>query len=172
MSKVFILTLSLNPELQNELNLWRARYFPPERNFLDAHVTLFHALPEIEWARFNADVEQVTRKTPRFKVRVAEPYSLGRGVGVKVEAKDIGVIHQRLQNLWQDFLRPQDLQKRRAHCTLQNKVEPAHARASRAEIGAAWTNLEGEARALDLWEYLNGPWRFCARYDLRVSRGD
>ena len=40
-----IVTLELNPALHAELTRCRTRLFPPERNYLDAHVTLFHALP-------------------------------------------------------------------------------------------------------------------------------
>ena len=44
-SSVLILTLIIDGEAQNFFNILRQRYFPAERNYLDAHLTLFHNLP-------------------------------------------------------------------------------------------------------------------------------
>jgi len=41
-----ILTLKLDEESQAFFDKQRALYFPPERNFLKAHLTLFHQLPD------------------------------------------------------------------------------------------------------------------------------
>src|SRR3954447_20532670 len=40
-----ILTLGLDPETQAWLESMRRAHFPPARNLVPAHVTLFHALP-------------------------------------------------------------------------------------------------------------------------------
>ena len=40
-----ILTAELPPELHRRYTDLRTRHFPPERNYLEAHVTLFHAIP-------------------------------------------------------------------------------------------------------------------------------
>lgn len=40
-----VLTLKLDQTTFDLFNELRQQHFPPERNFLPAHVTLFHALP-------------------------------------------------------------------------------------------------------------------------------
>lgn len=40
-----IVTLALDEQAQARFDALRSRHFPPDRNVLDAHVTLFHALP-------------------------------------------------------------------------------------------------------------------------------
>lgn len=40
-----VLTLILDAHTQHALNALRTKYFPPSRNHLGAHVTLFHAIP-------------------------------------------------------------------------------------------------------------------------------
>ena len=40
-----ILTAELPPDLHRWATELRRAHFPPERNLLEAHVTLFHALP-------------------------------------------------------------------------------------------------------------------------------
>ena len=52
-----ILTAQLPPDLHSWATRLRDEHFPPERNYLEAHVTLFHALPgqcEDEARRFLA----------------------------------------------------------------------------------------------------------------------
>ena len=159
MSRVFILTLHLERELQSRLNELRDRYFPPSLNYLQAHVTLFHALEDEHAQVWRDDLKASAEQTSIFAVRVETPYSLGRGVGLRINAPEIGALHKNLQIKWQGFLRPQDLQKRHAHCTVQNKVDPQRARETLAELSATWTPMTGHALGLELHEYLGGPWR-------------
>mgnify|MGYP004351873915 CR=1 FL=1 len=42
-----ILTAQLPADLHRWATALRTEHFPPERNYLEAHVTLFHALPEM-----------------------------------------------------------------------------------------------------------------------------
>ena len=43
-----ILSAVLDAPVQERLDALRRAHFPPERNHLDAHVTLFHHLPGAE----------------------------------------------------------------------------------------------------------------------------
>ena len=55
----------------------RDAHFPPERNFLAAHVTLFHHLPGPEHAAIAAALAAVCAEWTPFPVRVARLQSLG-----------------------------------------------------------------------------------------------
>lgn len=41
-----ILTLHLDPTAQSRFEALRQRHYPPERNQIPAHLTLFHTLPD------------------------------------------------------------------------------------------------------------------------------
>ena len=155
----FILTLKISDADHVALTGLRREYFPPERNFLEAHVTLFHKLPGDLRERWFADLETVGRLASAFRVHFGEPYTLGRGFALRVESPPLAALRGQLVKSWFDFLSPQDRQKFNPHCTIQNKVEPAQAKADLESFRAGWRPLESRALGFQLWEYLNGPWR-------------
>ena len=55
----FILTLQLDAESFARFNALRQQYFPPSRNYLEAHLTLFHALPAQNETQIRADLDAV-----------------------------------------------------------------------------------------------------------------
>ena len=59
-----ILTLRLDPESQARFDALRRAHFPPERNLLGAHVTLFHALPAAAADVVRTEITEVARRTP------------------------------------------------------------------------------------------------------------
>lgn len=64
-----ILTLWLDDDAARHFNELRQRYFPRERNYLDAHLTLFHALPAVAEARIRADLDEICAHTrTRFEL--------------------------------------------------------------------------------------------------------
>src|SRR3712207_8130012 len=91
-----ILTAVLHAPVQERLDALRRAHFPPERNHLDAHVTLFHHLPgESE----NAVAEQVaaaTRDCPAPPVDVTGVRSLRRGVAASLGCPELARIRPRL----------------------------------------------------------------------------
>jgi hypothetical protein len=54
-----ILTLTFDERAFAFFEERRRRYFPPERNFIPAHLTLFHALPGEHLASIRQDIEAV-----------------------------------------------------------------------------------------------------------------
>lgn len=154
----YILALDFTRDVREQLTALRARYFPAERNFLEAHVTLFHALPEAERARWLLDLETTCASINSFPIQFARPYSLGRGFAIRVEGEPLLKLRDRLQASWRAFLTPQDRQPYRPHCTLQNKVEPARAREALAQVQLTWQPVEAVATGCTLWRYEGGPW--------------
>ena len=68
-------------------------------------------------------------------------------------------MHKRFQQQWQQVLTPQDRQKLWPHITVQNKVMAPEAKALLAELKMSFKPFSATATGLQLWEYLNGPWR-------------
>ncbi|MGY1804263.1 2'-5' RNA ligase family protein [Blastococcus sp. SYSU D00922] len=161
-----ILTLLLDDEAQERFDRLRAEHFPPERNFLAAHVTLFHALPAEHLDTVLADLREAAEREP-FPVAVAGVRFLGRGVAYSLASPQLAELRAGLVSAWQPWLTSQDRQKHAPHVTVQNKVEPAVARALQERLAAEFVRYEVQARGLGLWRYLGGPWAPVAELPFR-----
>ncbi|RAK69461.1 2'-5' RNA ligase family protein [Hymenobacter edaphi] len=153
-----ILTLQLDAEAQAFFDALRRQYFPPERNFLAAHLTLFHHLPGPELANIEAYLAVRCRAQPPIELHVSGVQSLGRGVAYTLFSPATEALHRELQTHWQAHLTPQDQQRRRPHVTVQNKVTPDAARHLLAELTAAFRPFVATGTGLQLWAYRGGPW--------------
>lgn len=152
----FVVTLGLDAALQETMARARARHFPPERNLVPAHVSLFHQLPGEAEEEVLATLAAVCGSTAPFPVEVTGVMSLGRGTAYRLAAD--GRLHARLARAWDGMLTAQDRQAWRPHVTIQNKVDPAAARGLQAELTAGFVPFGGWAESVRLWRYLAGPW--------------
>jgi hypothetical protein len=162
-SPPLILTLGLDAETQSWLEALRRTHFPPARNLVPAHVTLFHALPGEEEAAIRAALAAECAALPPSRVRVGPPRSLGRGVALEVGAPAIATLRDRLAERWRCWLTAQDRQRWRPHATVQNKVSPEQARALFVTLSAVLPVREARAESLLLWRYRGGPWKALER---------
>lgn len=154
-----ILTLRLDKQNSQFFDRERARHFPPERNFLQAHITLFHHLPQEEAARVRTVlVEEAARQKP-FAVGVEGLRFLGRGVAYRLISPELTALRADLAACWDAMLTAQDRQKFQPHVTVQNKAEPAAARALFERLSAGFAPWTAEGVSLELWEYRGGPWK-------------
>lgn len=153
-----IVTLALDAESFAWLDALRQAHFPPARNFLKAHLTLFHKLPGGEAEAVGAVLRAVAADVEPLPLVFAEPMFLGRGVAVRVESAALHAVRARLAQRWRAWLTAQDRQGFRPHVTIQNKVAPERARALHADLAAGWAPRTGTGPGLVLWRYLGGPW--------------
>ena len=158
-----ILTLALHADDQARFERLRRLHFPPDRNMIPAHATLFHHLPgpEIE-AIWDAIKARCTM--PPFPVTVSRLRFLGRGVAYALESPELAALRAGLAREWGGWLTPQDRQGYRPHVTIQNKASPEAARALHANLQAAFAPFTIRAEGLDLWRYLGGPWDLVSRH--------
>ena len=163
-----ILTLALDPADQARLDRLRDAHFPPERNFLAAHVTMFHHLPGPNADAIAATIRHMTAIAP-FAVRIARLQSLGRGVALTLESPDLLRLRAALARIWADHLTPQDRQAYRPHVTIQNKVDPAIAKRLFADLSVTFTPWTVEATGLALWHYRGGPWVPAATFPFKPA---
>ena len=152
-----MVTLLLDPASQEHLDGLRRRHFPPERNHLAAHVTLFHALPGDELPTVLADVRRVAAR-PAFAVAVTRVRFLGRGVAYDLAAPELDRLHAELAGAWRAWLTPQDSRRLAPHVTVQNKVDPERARALHADLAAQPLPTGVTGTGVGVWRYLGGPW--------------
>ncbi|RKH13447.1 2'-5' RNA ligase family protein [Corallococcus sp. CA053C] len=157
-----LITAEADPESFARLDGLRRRYFPPERNLIPAHVSLFHHLPPRERPSVEAALEAAAgRGAPAL--HFGRLRRLGRGMAVDVEAPGLDAAHRELSRAFAEWLTPQDRQPFRPHVTLMNKASLEEATAAFAELGAGWNSFDGHAPALLLWRYLGGPWELVRR---------
>lgn len=159
-----ILTLTLEPEAQGHFNTLRKKHFPPERNFLDAHITLFHHLPGNECEAVQQRLAALTATQAPFALQVSEVWMMGRGVAYRLTSPGAQQLRGTLASEWKRWLTPQDAQGWRPHITVQNKVTPAEAWALHEALYRDFTPFAITATGLTLWHYLGGPWEKLADF--------
>lgn len=155
----FILTLKLDDQSFRYFTALRNEHFPAERNYLSAHITLFHKLPGDEEARICAILADVSAEYSLLTLHFAGVQSLGRGVAIQVEAPALLRVHKRLASAFEEWLSPQDQQRFRPHITVQNKVGKEKAAALYTQLSTSWEAFDGIGEGLILWRYLGGPWK-------------
>lgn len=84
----------------------RQRHFPPERNFLAAHLTMFHHLPPSAAEELKWRLAEETRGVRRPEAALAAPFSLGRGVAYRVDSAELAGIRARLADAFAGLLTP------------------------------------------------------------------
>ena len=153
-----IVTAYLDARSFEALDALRRRHFPKKLNKIPAHVSLFHQLPGEAIESVRATLAQACRDVRPFVMAPRDLRFLGRGVAIAYEAAELNRLHKTLAQAWAGWLSAQDRQGFRAHVTVQNKVEPAVARALLEEMRDGAEPPTCRVEGLDLWRYLGGPW--------------
>lgn len=148
------------------LNDLRRRHFPPERNQLAAHLTMFHALPPSSERELRSRLAHLAAGPPPL-AQVSGLMDLGGGVAFRVASDDLDRIRDELANGLQGLLGAQDSAGWRPHVTIQNKVSPKTARALLAELEQGFRSRPLTISGLGLHRYLGGPWETLATFPFR-----
>ena len=157
-TRTCVLTLRMDEASQKIFEQLRQRYFPPERNVIAAHLTMFHTLPEDDGV--TPELEQAAIRQAPFPMEVEGLRSLGRGVAYTIRSAELLRLHRELSSVFAEHLSAQDRQRFQPHVVVQNKVDPRLARELLAELRAGFAPWEARALGLDLWRYMGGPWEF------------
>lgn len=164
MTPPLILTLAMDDRSQEHFDRLRERHFPPERNYLGAHLTLFHKLPGDHEAEISAELDEVCQDHEPVTFDVVGIRSLGRGVAYELSSPGLSALRRDLVTRWEPWLGAQDRQGFKAHITVQNKVLPETARNLHGQLQAEFSPFEVEGQGLSLWRYLDGPWEPVGTY--------
>lgn len=136
----------------------RATHFPAERNYLRAHITLFHHLPPTHLSEIRARLADLARQHAPPRANLSGIMLLGRGVAFGVDCPALLKMREELANDLIGLLTPQDLARPRFHITVQNKVEPAIAKALFAQLSADFKPRPISITGLAASYYRGGPW--------------
>ncbi|WP_133396832.1 2'-5' RNA ligase family protein [Palleronia sediminis] len=162
-----ILTLGFDAPSFARLEPLRQRHFPPARNFIPVHVTLFQQLPSDAIARVLADLAAAAARHAPLPFAATGIVDFGGGAAVALDCPPARALHCDLRDAWRDMLSTSDDRARKLHATVQNKVDRDTARATQAQLRAGFTPWSGVFDALRLWHYRGGPWEDAGTFPFR-----
>jgi hypothetical protein len=165
-SAPMIVTAELDRADQSWAEALRRVHFPPDRNKVPAHISLFHHLPPSLKPELRALLAEAA-KAPKPAVRIEGVRSLGRGVAIDIACPALLELRAEIADRCAPHLIPQDRHTPRLHITIQNKVTPAVAADTLAILKESVALRPTVIAALNLWHYEDGPWSPIARYAFR-----
>ncbi len=169
-----ILTARFDAVAQTFFEAARKAHFPADRNFIPAHLTLFHQLPGEHLTETVAAVRSVTSTiTAPIAARCSAVQPLGNGGAFTIEAPALWTVREQIATTFSDQLSVQDRQKSQRrpgwHVTFQNKVDRETAVRTLETVRAAFEPFETTIIALELWTYRGGPWGHAATLPIGPS---
>ncbi|HET9427516.1 MAG TPA: 2'-5' RNA ligase family protein [Allosphingosinicella sp.] len=157
MTGPIIVTALFGPGDDGWIQQLRRQHYPPARNQVPAHLTLFHQLPPSAGLELSARLADATAAPPP-RAEITGIIDLGGGTALRVESDDLEVIREVIADGLHGLLTPQDMAPWRPHITIQNKVQPREARRLQQVLKAEFEPRPLAIRALASWQYLGGPW--------------
>ncbi|WP_343061291.1 2'-5' RNA ligase family protein [Novosphingobium flavum] len=159
-------------ELPRDLFAWadglRRAHFPPERNKLQAHVTLFHAFaPSLRDELLPLLKAIAARHAPVPARLTGALMPLGTGTALALESPAMLCLRSMVAEHFHGALTVQDQHEPRLHITVQNKVEPAAAKALQRQLSGTFPARDFTFTGLGLHLYLGGPWEAAGIFPFR-----
>jgi 2'-5' RNA ligase len=153
-----IVTLQMDERSQERFDDLRELHFPPERNYLRAHLTLFHKLPGEREDEISADLREICLGREPLTMTATNILFLGRGVAYELSSPELVALRRELATGWEPWLGAQDRQGFKPHVTVQNKVAPETAQTLHGRLLATFSPFDVGGVGLSFWRYLGGPW--------------
>ena len=166
MSGALIVTAELGAEDFAWLEGLRRRNYPPERNQVPAHLTLFHSVAPSAEPELSGRLAGLAA-CPAPRARLAGIMDLGSGVAFRVVSDDLDRLREDLAGDLHGLLGVQDSRGWRPHITIQNKVAPKVARDCIQALEASFSPRPLRIAGLGLHRYLGGPWETLGKYPFR-----
>jgi 2'-5' RNA ligase superfamily protein len=166
MAGALIVTAEIGANDLAWLDRLRRAHYPPERNRVPAHLTIFHALPPSAEREVRSSLSRTVSAEPP-QASIEGLMNLGGGVAYRVVSPQLDGIRSRLADDFHGLLSAQDSGGWRPHITIQNKVSAKEARALMIEIEQGFCPRPLEIRGLGLHRYVDGPWERLAIYAFR-----
>ncbi len=162
-----IMTASMGAADQAWANALRRAHYPAARNVLDAHITLFHHLPGAHEAEAVARVKALVTEFAAPDAGLSELMNMGNGVAYRIHSPGLLVIRDMMAEGLHGLLTAQDQGQPRLHITVQNKVEPAAAKALLQQLTATFLPRPLIITGLALHRYMGGPWELIGDWRFR-----
>ncbi|MFN3619096.1 2'-5' RNA ligase family protein [Sphingorhabdus sp.] len=167
MTAPIIITAEMGKSDQAWANGLRRTHFPVERNFLDAHITLFHHLPPSHLPEIKSRLAALVTEYAAPIARVSDVMLLGKAVAFRVDSPELLAMRDDLADAFRGLLVPQDQAAPKLHITVQNKVAPTAARALQAKLSETFQPRPLIISGLLAYYYRGGPWEQIGRWAFR-----
>jgi hypothetical protein len=165
------LVLAVLPDaVQARLDALRRTHYPPDRNRVPAHCTLFHAIPGMVAAELIERIATLTAQTPPPHARLDRVIDLDRGTALGLFSPDLIDLRETLADHFHGLLTGGDAVPPRLHVTIQNKVDRPAARALQRTLGASWQPIDAMIPALAVHRVVDGTWLPVGTWRFRQSR--
>jgi len=165
-SGALIVTAELGAEDFAWLDALRRRHYPPERNQVPSHCTLFHALAPSAEPELRGRLADLAAG-PAPAARISGIMDLGGGVALRIVSDDLDTLRDALARDLHGLLGAKDAGGWRPHVTIQNKVAPRVARDLVRSLEQDFRPRPLRISGLGLHRYLGGPWETLGVYPFR-----
>jgi len=153
-----ILTAQLPADLQGWAERLRRQHYPPERNRVPAHVTLFHTLPPGAESELRRVIARLAADTPAVPARIGGIMDLGQGTALRIDSPAMLDLRDDIADFCHGLLTAQDQARPVLHVTIQNKVSKQDARALQSELYQSLEVIDFRFAGLALHQYDEGKW--------------
>ena len=106
MSLPLILTLQMDEHSSSVFEHLRQQHFPPDRNFIPAHLTLFHKLPAHAEDSVSKVLEDLAQTQLPLRLEATSLRFFGRGVAYVITSPALLALRARLAERWSEWLTP------------------------------------------------------------------
>ncbi len=159
-----ILTLRFDAGSFEHFDAMRRRHFPPARNMIPAHLTLFHKLPGDRWPDIHSDLTEVARHTAPVPL-TAESIPLPRlRLGLCAAFRGFEGAEARTRRA---LVRPPGTAGRRRFLPARDDPEQGARSGGEGALRRAegsFVPFEAQGTGLLLWHYRGGPWEPAGEY--------
>lgn len=127
-SASLLIVAQLPESVQHWADGLRRAHYPPAKNRLAAHVTLFHGLPPSAADEVHRRLASCAADAPPLPARFAGLMDLGDGTALALECAGLQALHTDLADQLSGVIQQRDDRPLRPHVTIQAKVAPDAAR--------------------------------------------
>ena len=167
MTAPIIITAEMGKADQAWANGLRRAHFPADRNFIDAHITLFHHLPPAHLPEIKSRLAALVTDYSAPVAQLTDVMLLGNAVAFRVDSPKLLAMRAELANAFQGLLIPQDQPPPKLHITVQNKVDPPVAKALQAHLSETFRPRPLVISGFAAHYYRGGPWEHVGRWSFR-----
>ena len=162
-----IITAEMGKTDQAWANGLRRAHFPVARNFVDAHITLFHHLPPSHLPEIKSRLAALVADYPAPVAHLTDVMLMGSAVAFRIDSPELLSLREELADAFRGLLIPQDEASPKLHITVQNKVEPPVAKALHADLSSTFRPRPLVISGLSAHYYRGGPWEQIGRWAFR-----
>jgi hypothetical protein len=167
----FIVTADLPPAIQGWADGLRRAHYPPERNKISAHVTLFHAFAPSLRDELRGVLAGLAGEFAAPTATLSGIMPLGTGTALAIDSPGMLWVREMIAEHFHGALTSQDSHAPRLHITIQNKVTAQTAKVLQRQLAATLEPRSFTFHGLGLHLYRDTHWDTVGTWSFRGKQG-